>query len=439
MNKYLLEILKDTNTIIIPGLGALTITNKELGEIMFMPYLKHDDGKLSGYIASKDGIDEADAKNLVAKYVREIQNSLDKGDSYDMFEFGTFIKNAAGDIEFSSWQRVKTIKKTAPVPKVETRKKEVKEEKKAVAPKKKAEPKSKVEEKKPAKKFTPAIKPVAKKETTSKSKSKTESEVKPKAEAEKAPAKNVTPKAKAETAKEKIIVPIVPIVPRTSPKEPVEAVKKPIEKITKDAKDNTRKLIEKEIKTGATKNKNKKEKKAKKKRGAGFWILMVVLALLIGGGTFFGMNYDEYKQYVPFLADNNSDDADADDDVLDKMKETMGEEESNGPDEIIDDPETSEEPGNEPDVEEPPVENTPSPVTSSENGPYHVIAGAFSSKVNADRLAKKLQDAGLPASVIMNGGMHTVSMKSFESVSDANASLAEMKGHSSGAWVLYKN
>lgn len=441
MNKYLLEILKDTNTIIIPGLGALTITNKELGEILFMPYLKHDDGKLSGYIASKDGIDEADAKNLVAKYVREIQNSLDKGDSYDMFEFGTFIKNAAGDIEFSSWQRVKTIKKTAPVPKVAITKKEVKEEKKAVAPKKKAEPKAKVEEKKPAKKFTPAIKPVAKKETTSKSKSKTESEVKPKTEAEKPPAKKVTPKAKEEPAKEKIIVPI------TSPKEPVketkktvETFKKPLEKRTKDT---TRKPSEKEIKTGAKQNKNKKEKKAKKKRGAGFWILMVFLALLIVGGTFFGMNYDKYKQYVPFLVDNASDDSDA----LDKMKEILGEDESNDldentefdPDEIIDDSENPEESEDGPDVEEPTVENTSPPATSSGNGPYHVIAGAFSSRANAERLVKKLQDAGLPASVIMNGGIHTVSMKSFQNRSEANASLVEMKGHSSGAWVLYKN
>ena len=69
---------------------------------MFMPYLKHDDGKLSGYIAQKDGIDEADAKNLVAKYVREIQSSLDKGDSFDMFEFGKFSKNEGGDIEFTT-------------------------------------------------------------------------------------------------------------------------------------------------------------------------------------------------------------------------------------------------------------------------------------------------------------------------------------------------
>ena len=56
MDKYLLEILKEVNTIIIPGLGALTITNKDTGEIMFMDYLKHDDGQLAEYIAQKEFI-----------------------------------------------------------------------------------------------------------------------------------------------------------------------------------------------------------------------------------------------------------------------------------------------------------------------------------------------------------------------------------------------
>ena len=69
MDKYLLEILKLVNTIIIPGLGALTITNKETEEIMFMSYLKHDDGKLAEYIAEKEGWDLNDAKNLISKYV----------------------------------------------------------------------------------------------------------------------------------------------------------------------------------------------------------------------------------------------------------------------------------------------------------------------------------------------------------------------------------
>ncbi|MEJ6583108.1 MAG: SPOR domain-containing protein [Crocinitomicaceae bacterium] len=104
MDKYLLEILKSVNTIIIPGLGALTITNHDTGEIMFMSYLKHDDGKLAQYIVDHEGFEELDAKNLIAKYVREIQLTLDKGESYDMYQFGSFYKDG-DDIDFKNWEK----------------------------------------------------------------------------------------------------------------------------------------------------------------------------------------------------------------------------------------------------------------------------------------------------------------------------------------------
>jgi cell division protein FtsN len=155
------------------------------------------------------------------------------------------------------------------------------------------------------------------------------------------------------------------------------------------------------------------------------------------------------KQYVPFLADKQVEQDDSS--ALDEMRETLGEGENDpGTDENVE--ESSDENENMSDTDQgvevedlieetveetTQVENTTPPVTSGD-GPYHIIAGAFSSQVNADRLAKKLQGEGLPASVIMNVGMHTVSMKSFASAADANASLTEMKSHSSGAWVLFK-
>ena len=67
MDKYLLLLLKEVSTIIIPDLGALTITNQVTGEIMFMPYLKYDDGKLALYISEKEGFELNDAKNLISK------------------------------------------------------------------------------------------------------------------------------------------------------------------------------------------------------------------------------------------------------------------------------------------------------------------------------------------------------------------------------------
>ena len=101
MDKYLLEILKEHNTIIIPGLGALTITNSDTGETMFMPYLQHDDGKLAAFVAENDGLEEADARIMVGRYVREIQSTLSKGESYSMFHLGTFVKSEDGDVEYT--------------------------------------------------------------------------------------------------------------------------------------------------------------------------------------------------------------------------------------------------------------------------------------------------------------------------------------------------
>ena len=103
MDKYLLLLLKEVNTIIIPDLGALTITNHSTGEIMFMPYLKYDDGKLAAYISEKEGFELNDAKNLISKYVRDVQAVLDRGESYDMFQFGTFLKDKSGEIIFRNW------------------------------------------------------------------------------------------------------------------------------------------------------------------------------------------------------------------------------------------------------------------------------------------------------------------------------------------------
>lgn len=103
MNNYLLLLLKELKTIIIPGLGALTITNEATNELLFMPFLKYDDGTLSKYIADKEGMTENDAKNLIAKFVREVLAELDKGEPYDMYQFGSFTKEN-NEIVFKQWK-----------------------------------------------------------------------------------------------------------------------------------------------------------------------------------------------------------------------------------------------------------------------------------------------------------------------------------------------
>lgn len=456
MNKYLLEILKESNTIIIPGLGALTVTNKEKGEIMFMSYLKHDDGKLSSYIAEKDGVDETEAKNTIAKYVREIQSTLDKGDSFDMFQFGKFTKDNHGEIEFHPWEGSEESTeepKKPEAPKVETPpvvEAPVKEEKPTKVPKKeeKVEEKDetpkvvetpKVEEKKEEK---PPVAETPKKETT--------------------PEKKITPveppkKEKKPTVEEpkKIVPPVVPISQATPPKEE----KKPEKELNIAQKEELAASVDR---MNDLKKKQEDTPKEKKKRGAGFWVLMVLLLLLVAGGTYVAIDYDNVKQHIPFLADN---DEPADEDsAIDKMRDLMGEnEQASEEEDAIEESdeseldETSEEGDDneevteeevsdnsteeeQPEIEETPVQETIStPVSSgSGQGPYHVVAGAFSNEANAARMVEKLQAQGLPSYVIMNNGMHVVSMKSFASSAEANAELSALRQTSSGAWILYK-
>jgi len=99
MIKYIIEILKLQSSLILPGFGSLQV-NTKTGKIGFNPLLKFNDGTLAKYIAQKEGTDQQAAQNQIAKFIREIEAELGKGNSYDMFQFGKFEKNKKGEIEF---------------------------------------------------------------------------------------------------------------------------------------------------------------------------------------------------------------------------------------------------------------------------------------------------------------------------------------------------
>ena len=104
MQKHLQQILTQSNTIIIPGLGALTITSTKTGDIYFMPFLKHDDGTLAKHITTVEGIETIEAKNTISNFVANIQSSLVNGGIYEMEGFGRFLINKDGEIDFQRWE-----------------------------------------------------------------------------------------------------------------------------------------------------------------------------------------------------------------------------------------------------------------------------------------------------------------------------------------------
>ncbi|MFT5821439.1 MAG: hypothetical protein ACI8ZM_002692 [Crocinitomix sp.] len=216
MNKYLIEILKIQNSVILPGLGALMVPSQKTGKIVFNPHLKFNDGSLARFIADKEGIDEQEAQNKVAKFVREIEAEIGKGNSYDMFEFGKFFKNKDGEVDFTMYsgddKTTATVAKPDPKPE---KKVTVPVAEKAETPEIKKEAPKKVEKK-------PAAKKPATKKTTKKSKESTEK----------------TTKATDDTkqSKNKFIPPVVEEV-KEDLTEKVKAVEEKIEDKVEKVKD----------------------------------------------------------------------------------------------------------------------------------------------------------------------------------------------------------
>lgn len=426
MDKYLLEILKDVNTIIIPGLGALTITNIDTGEIMFMGFLKHDDGQLSKYIAEKESWDENEAKNLIAKYVREITLKLDQGESYDMYEFGSFVKNEDGEIEFRNWEQGDSSKtdesKTEIESKSEVPEPEIKEDIEEESKKEVIE--------------SQVIIPAPETEKVEERKEEVEQEEP--AEPTKVEVKAEEPESKkADITEEKKEEKPTPVVATAAKKDLTiverEAIKKGEEKL-----ESLRKQKE-------------EQNKEKKRRGAGFYILLVLVAAILSGGTYFALNYNEMKQHIPFLADKEepteSIDHKKEMEELLQIDETEDEIEEGSTDSEMDeatpeseeldseDQESLEDDIPEEITQEPEEEKIEPTITTSSNGSFHIIAGAFSSAENAERFGNKMRDEGYTVKVGPGKGMSLVSIGSYPTRSEAENALSSVRNSHPGSWV----
>lgn len=425
MNQYLLSILKEVNTIIIPGIGALTITNAATGEIMFMPYLKFDDGKLAQHISEKEGMDINDAKNLVAKYVREIETQLNIGESYDMYQFGSFLKNSDGEIEFKPWNGEKervnpevviddSTNESDPEPTTDTSidanfsiTKTMDEAPIIIAPEIDSELSNEEE----------SIQTIEESQETE-------------------PEEDLdTAASSTEFASEETITPILTEIPDQSITVPayteeqqwnddldlppintkIERPKKPIiEKVQKD----------------------------KKRKSPAKIILLTLLLLFIGGGTTVILMRDQLGISIPFL---NASKESTEVKTTTSTKSTV-EEETSTESETTEINEPVEKPTTETPVEQ---EVTEQSVSSSSdmiqtstgqidrNKPYHIVGAAFTDLSNAERYQKKLTDGGNSSVIIGKfDQLYMVSISSHSSQEEAKNALREAKGISANAWIF---
>lgn len=495
MDKYLIQLLKEVNTIIIPGIGALTLVNKATGEVMFLPFMKFDDEKLAKHIAEKEGWSLNDAKNLVAKYVRDINAKLAVGDTYDMYQFGSFSKKTGGDIEFTAWNGTRS---TAQEETIADKISDENESKIVVATETIAEINNEVilenetvgntvEEIKSDSNFsfevdTNNITEVAEKDIASISDEPISIElenldfnVEQESIAEKEVEISETTASEAiensteinveistpeettehvetveekvpEIEKEKVVIPeTTEIIEKIATVVPAATAVLSVEEQMNDDLDlppiNAEKpIVKKPILEKAVSDTNKKKRRIPV-------FLWITLALLIGGGIYAGLNYDSLKQHIPFLADNNKPNTDSketekskDETPTDESSETSDADANSDVDQDTDENET-------PDVSEelPQDTETTSTISSSSTGfsvnknlPFQVIVGSFSEKSNAERKVKTLKNAGFAPEIIgQYDGLYFVSLGSFNSMAEVKAKTAEISEVGS-YWVFKK-
>jgi flagellar basal body-associated protein FliL len=441
MNQYLQQILKEINTIIIPELGALTITNPSEGTVLFMPYLKYDDGKLAKYIAEKEGMPVADAKNMIARYVREITSNLDQGDSYDMFEFGSFSKNKDGDIIFTNWDGNSVA---------------ANEDKKASNDKTETEVQSEDEipveipvEKEEAVIAAPieeTIVPESIVEETVVEEIQEEIIPEPIQEPEPEPIiedNNVSVETSKEEEEEEVKLevfpidasePIIEIPEEVTPK----AEKAPIADSKVSSKKEQAQQPAKPKKVKAVKEKKVKEDNPKRKKG----IIIILIALLLAVGGGFAYCYFQHlhsEKAVKTEHSNTNPDHEQETKAANR-KEEGAQNTSSESEEQSADLEQQEE------VQSEEIISTPEPIvtptmsnSSAKSGSFYIILNAFTEEDNATNFISSLKIQGKNAINIGKvNQLHLIGIGEYASREEAFSHLEAEKASHPGAWVYQK-
>ena len=454
---YIEKLFQETKTIILPELGALTVTNPDTKELMFMPFLKHDDGALSSFIEKEAGISNEDARKMVSDEVKRIKSQLEGSKTVPFGDFGNFKKEADGEIVFkkvegspqdtlnentvevNQMQETSAIKHesndASPLPQREDNTSVKASSSAQVEKKSEATTTENITEEKQSEIPTPQ----SEKEATANSHQKSTADSNKKTNESITERKDSTP-----------IVDSGAMSTDTNSQQATISQKEPTKPSLTQKQHN---ILEKEEIAANQKKlddlrKQKEAQKKPSKRGAGFYILIALLLLIVGGGTYVGLNYNSVKEYIPFLAEDTAVQSNLEEEKA-KMEEMVGQPaESVTPkktpslsdsttieSEAIVEEVNSESTETAP--EKQPEPKTPPKITVRNNDqPYHIVAGVFSSPENAKRLAEKIRQMGYPAKTFERGAQTVVSVQSFATSADAQAALATTKDAAPSGWVL---
>ena len=74
INKIIAEYLRTNKRLVVPHFGAF-IRKENSEAIVFVPFLKKDDGVLQQLLVSEYGMDSADAQAVIDEYIAEIKEA----------------------------------------------------------------------------------------------------------------------------------------------------------------------------------------------------------------------------------------------------------------------------------------------------------------------------------------------------------------------------
>ena len=449
MNKYLIEILKLQNSVILPGLGALMIPSQKTGKVFFNEHLKFNDGSLARYLAEKEGVELQEAQNKVAKFVREIEAQIGKGEAYDMFEFGKFFKDETGDVKFEmsplfianieipNPETLVSSAKSAVIPplapsnetehlatqKEAEAKKAAELEAQNLADQKEAEAQkaAELEAQNLADQKEAEAQKAAELEAQNLATQK-EAEAKKAAELE---AQNLAAQKEAEAKKaaESIneVAPEIVAEPINTTKIVPPVIATPTAAEDKQSKNTFVPPVSKPAETAPT---------DKKKRSK---LPLIILLLLLIGLCVVGFIFkDQITGYFDKSTANNADSSATSTApiVAEDTTANVVEEPDTLTETITNDSLTTAE-----EVVEEPV--APAPVQSSTSGRFHLIGNSFGEKANAEKYVSQLSEKGFSASIIGRfDGLYLVSVKGYDTKEAGKNDLENVRKDVPKAWLF---
>lgn len=378
-HEYLIELLKQNKTVILPNIGAFSNNTNPQHPFLFNEFLKFNDGMVAKHIASKEGISMDVAGETIDKFTQELKQYLEAGQEVVIPGIGTLVKKDGKTILTHGHSSTST-------PVVEKKIEPVIEKKIEPIIEKPVEPKVEI---KPEPKIEPVIVPVIEK----KIEPITEKKIDPIIE------KKIEPvvETKIEPSVEKKVEPIIEKIP-----EPI------LEKKTEPISDKKTEIIPPKVEVKKVSEQNNEKPKKKKRR----WVWILLLLLLLGGGTAGFLFKDDLMKMMGMgaeekSAENKSEEKDDNEEESEKSEsENSTEENTVTPEPVAEDTtstemapveETTETPKEEIKVEQVVEENKTAPlsVESATPGNYYIIVGCFQEPTNADKMLAKVSSSGL--------------------------------------------